>query len=81
MEKKIDYLVLKVDLIDSRIDTIDRTLSVNTSILGEHIRRTELLERHMEPVRNHLLKMSLISKILAWTLGTSVAILIAYLSR
>jgi hypothetical protein len=79
VEKKIEYLVEKVDLIEARIETIDKTLSVNTTLLGDHIRRTELLEEHMEPVRRHLVMMSMVSTILTWILGTAVAILIAYL--
>jgi hypothetical protein len=38
------YVAAKLDDINEKIANIDKTLAVNTELLAEHIKRTELLE-------------------------------------
>lgn len=40
--------------LDSRLDDIHETQIKQAASLDEHIRRTALLERQMEPVRKHV---------------------------
>lgn len=39
-----DRLFEKLDQLDARLDSIDKTVAVQTQQLAEHMRRTELLE-------------------------------------
>lgn len=47
MEKKLDKLESKIDKLDEKLDNIDRTLAINTTSLSEHMKRTALLEKHV----------------------------------
>ncbi len=44
----------KLDRIEQRLNNIDVTLAVNTESLKEHIKRTNLLEAAMEPIKAHV---------------------------
>jgi len=46
----------KLDKIDERIDKIDKALAVNNTLLEYHIRRTDLLEAEVKPLKGHVLK-------------------------
>jgi hypothetical protein len=41
----------KVDSLDSRLDSVDKTLVKQEANLGEHMRRTELAEKNIEKVQ------------------------------
>lgn len=60
----MDRIEIKLEKIDERLDTIDKHLAVYNQQLKEHIRRTELLETDIIPVKNHVIAVSSISKIL-----------------
>lgn len=54
-EKELLHEVLKtLERLDSSVDSINVTLAKQEAHLGEHIRRTELLEEEMKPVRDHV---------------------------
>lgn len=55
----------KLDQINERLHSIDKTLAVNTNHLAEHMRRTEILEQQMEPVAKHVEQMRGAAKLLA----------------
>ncbi len=46
----------KLDKIDERIDKIDKALAVNNTLLEYHIKRTDLLEAEVKPLKGHVLK-------------------------
>lgn len=47
----------KIDKMDDRLDKIDTHLAVYNEQLKEHIRRTELLEADVEPIKVHVNKV------------------------
>lgn len=52
----------KLDRLDERLDRIDVTLAAQHVSLAEHIRRTQILENHMEPVRTHVTMVKGVAK-------------------
>ena len=46
----------KLDKIDQRIDKIDKHLAVYNSELKFHIKRTDLLEQELKPIKSSLVK-------------------------
>ena len=46
----------KLDKIDERIDNIDKHLAVYNSELKFHIKRTDLLEQELNPIKSSLVK-------------------------
>lgn len=54
----------KVDKLDTRLDSIDATLIKNTILLDEHIKRTNILEEELRPVKQHVTVVSFVSKAL-----------------
>jgi len=54
--KELDKLDEKLEKIDERIDSIDKHLAVYNSQLRFHIKRTDMLERDIEPLKIHLNK-------------------------
>ena len=57
LEAKFDKIEEKIDLVENHLDSINVTLVRNTSSLEEHIRRTELLEKKLEPIEIHVTQM------------------------
>ncbi len=62
--KALEKLENKVDIIDNRLDSVDKTLVKQEANLGEHMRRTELAEKNIsnvrkdiEPVKRHVAYM------------------------
>ncbi len=51
---KLDSIISKLDRLDERLDSVDKTLVKQESSLAEHIRRTELLEEDLKPVKRHI---------------------------
>ena len=47
----------KLDKLDSRLDSVDKRLDVYNEQLSEHMRRTEIVEQELKPVRDHVLQM------------------------
>lgn len=56
----------KIDVISDRISNIDVTLGKQAVILEEHVRRTDLLEKAMKPVENHVHAVHTILKLLGF---------------
>lgn len=44
----------KIDKISDRLNSIDVTLAKNTVSLEEHIKRTNLLEEEVKPIKKHV---------------------------
>lgn len=54
MDDRRKYTVNKLDKIIERLNSIDVTLAVNTESLKDHIKRTELIEQDLKPVKKHI---------------------------
>jgi archaellum component FlaC len=54
VEEKLQAVDEKLEKISEKLSSIDVTLAVNTEQLKVHIRRTELLEEAVEPVKKHV---------------------------
>lgn len=68
MEKMIiENILNKVDKIGDRIDSIDKTLTVQSTQLGEHIKRTEILENRQTDHERALIEYKAFQKFLGWT--------------
>lgn len=64
----------KLDKMDDRLDSIDKTLAVNTVLLDEHIKRTNILEKEFKPVKNHVVFVNNLAKAVA-ALGSAAVVL------
>lgn len=71
----LEKLDTKLDKQDSRLDSIDRTQAVQTKQLKEHIRRTEILETQMVPIKRHVDTINLMAKILVGVMGIATALM------
>ena len=54
--KELEKIDRKLEKIDERIDNIDKHLAVYNSQLRFHIKRTDMLEKNIEPLKAHLNK-------------------------
>lgn len=53
-ERRLERIENKIDKIGDHMSSIDVTLSGQHESLKEHIRRTELLERELAPIKKHV---------------------------
>lgn len=65
MKDELQYIRAKVDRLDERLDSIDKTLTVNTTSLVEHVKRTNLLEQDMRPIKAHVALVNAAAKVLS----------------
>lgn len=54
MKETLDRLHSKVDKIDDRLDKVDKHLAIYNEQLTIHIKRSEMLEEDMKPVKEHV---------------------------
>lgn len=59
-----------LEKVDNRIDNIDITLMKQNIVLDDHIRRTEILENEIKPIKTHIDMFKLILKIAGVLLAT-----------
>jgi len=64
MSDKIDRVLEKLDTLDGRVDNIDVTMAKQSVILDEHVRRTNILEEELRPIKKHVGMVNAIVKIL-----------------
>ncbi len=50
-DNRFDKLEVKIDKLDERLDRIDVTLAKQNECLETHIKRTNLLEKEIEPIK------------------------------
>jgi hypothetical protein len=70
MKNLLERVIQQLDTLDSRLDSVDRTLVKQEENLKEHMRRTELLEKqhdkllHEEllPIKSHVEQVKGITK-------------------
>lgn len=63
----------QLDRIEERLDKIDTTLVKNTISLEEHIRRTNLIEEELKPIKSHVSFVNALTKIIAGALSLLLA--------
>lgn len=73
-DQRFSRLENKLDKLSEKLSSIDKTLVAQHESLKEHIRRTELLEKDMEPIKKHVIMIQGGVKFLA-ILGTGVGII------
>ena len=78
MKRELDKLYNKVEKIDEKLDTVNTHLAVYNEQLIIHIKRTDLLEKELKPVVEHVSKVKLILNILMTVLSSSAAVGIIY---
>ena len=54
--KELDKIDRKLEKIDERIDSIDKHLAVYNSHLRFHIKRTDMLDEELKPLKSSLIK-------------------------
>lgn len=69
---------MRLDEIERTLHAIDKTLAVNTEHLAEHMRRTAIIEKELQPVVKHVEQMRGAAKLLA-LLALLATIATAYL--
>lgn len=62
---QLDRIEAKIDDLDSRVDSVDKTLVSQHEQLVMHIKRTELLELALDPVKAHVEQIRGAGKLLA----------------
>lgn len=53
-DKKLDRIENKLDAIALRVNNVDITLAAQHESLKDHIRRTEILEEEIKPIKAHV---------------------------
>lgn len=73
-----DHIQTRLDDINDKLHSIDKTLAVNTEQLAEHMKRSlanekavELLAQQMEPVKEHVSNIKFLIKSITWLAGVS----------
>ncbi len=60
----LDKLFDKIEKIDDRLNSIDLSLVRNTISLEDHIKRTNLLEDEIKPIKKHVLMVEAVLKLI-----------------
>jgi len=55
----------KLDRLDDRLDIMSNTSVLQAASLDEHIRRTELIENELKPIKSHIALVGAIAKIVS----------------
>ena len=53
-DKRLERMEKKIDDTLEHMSSIDVTLAMQHTSLADHIRRTELLENDLKPIKNHV---------------------------
>jgi len=64
MEEKLDKLQNSIEKVDKRLHVIEKHLAVYNNQLEVHIKRTELLEEDVKPIKKHVNQVDGIIKFL-----------------
>lgn len=70
---RFDKIEEKIDKIDEKLLDMSQWVQRNAISLEEHMRRTDLLEKKLEPVEDHVAQVRAGTKILAWVVGVLLA--------
>jgi hypothetical protein len=64
VDKRLEKIEGKIDIIVEKIHSIDKTLDRNTDSLDMHIKRTNLLEKKLAPIDKHVTMVNGVIKFL-----------------
>lgn len=84
MKDLLDGIHVKLDKIDDRLGSIDTTLVKQEVNLREHMRRTELLEKELAPIKSSIAEAKGVRNFLSFIIPTLIAAivgLIEYLKK
>ncbi|MBV6514159.1 MAG: hypothetical protein FMNOHCHN_03749 [Ignavibacteriaceae bacterium] len=62
LKKDIAHIKRNISSLEKVLISIDKTLALQQKSLDEHIRRTELLEQQVEPIKTHVNRVEGITK-------------------
>lgn len=78
-----DRIFNSLDKIESRLDSIDQTLVKHDVNLQEHMKRSlaneeavDLIVKELKPVKEHVLIMKFIGKVITYILGSTILLFI-----
>lgn len=74
---ELNRIIDKLDKLDERLDAVDTTLVRNTASLEEHVRRTNLLEQDMRPIKAHVQLVNTGSKVIVGLGSTLLTLALA----
>ena len=77
MKDEFNRLHNKVDKIDDKLDNIDTHLAIYNEQLKIHIKRTELLEEDVKPIKKHVAYVGAAFKIVGTAAAISIGLLTA----
>ncbi len=63
MSDEHKWLRDKLERMDERLDGMSQTLARNTVSLEEHVKRTNLLESDVKPIKAHVMLVNTLAKI------------------
>lgn len=76
MKDLLNKIEVKVDRLDERLDSIDKTLAINTEHLALHMARTEASEKRLAVVEKHVLSVNAVFKVVAGIVGLAGFLLV-----
>ena len=66
-----DRILDKLDRLQENMNDMDKTLVRNTDSLEHHIKRTDLLEESIKPLKKHVLMAEAVLKVMGLTAAIS----------
>lgn len=60
MEKQLERIEKSLETLSEKVHSIDKTLVRNTDSLEIHIKRTELLEKEVAPIKIHVTRVEFV---------------------
>lgn len=76
MDNRFDKLEQKLDKLDQHLDNVDKTLIVQEANLRDHMRRSDLLEKKMVPIENHVNRITWAVRGILWFCATAGSVLV-----
>lgn len=65
MKEELSKIEAKIDKLDSKLDSVDTHLAVYNEQLKIHIKRTEMIENDLLPIKAHVYQLKGVTKFLA----------------
>lgn len=65
MKEELQKIELKIDKLDTKLDSVDTHLAVYNEQLKIHIKRTELIEQDLLPIKAHVHQLKGAAKLVA----------------
>jgi hypothetical protein len=75
MDSHYDKIYNKIEKIDDKLDNIDNHLSIYNEQLKIHIKRTDLLEKDLQPIKAHVMQIQGVIKFITYLIATSTSVI------